>query len=141
MSWWIWVLIGLFLLAVEAASTTLHIGIFAMGAFLVSLLVAVGAGGPLWMQLLIFTVSSVVALLFVRPYLVRKLKMNQPSRVDTMVGEEAVVAEDIAVAGIGKAEMRGTTWSARNVGNTPLARGQRCVVERVEGLVLHIRAS
>lgn len=141
MSWWIWVLIALLLLAVEAASTTMHIGVFAIGAVVVAILAALGVGGPLWLQLVIFSVTSVVALVFVRPYIVAKLKMNQPNQVDTMIGEQAIATDDIDVSGIGKAEMRGTTWNARNVGSTPVARGQRCVVERVEGLVLHIKAS
>ncbi len=58
-----------------------------------------------------------------------------------MIGAQAIATEDILVAGLGKAEMRGTTWSARNVGETALARGQRCVVAGIEGLVLHIKAS
>lgn len=142
MAWWIWVLAGFLLLAVEMAATTMHIGLFAVGAFVVAILVAAGAGGPLWLQLVIFTATSIVALLFVRPILVRKLRLYDATKqVDTLVGEQALAMDDIGVAGFGKAEMRGTTWNAHNVGTTPLTRGQRCTVERVEGLVLHIRAS
>jgi membrane protein implicated in regulation of membrane protease activity len=48
--------------------------------------------------------------------------------------------DDLQPAGIGKAEMRGSTWNARNVGETVLRRGQRATVEHVEGLVLYVRA-
>jgi inner membrane protein len=41
---------------------------------------------------------------------------------------------------VGKAEMRGTSWNTRNIGDQPLARGQRCRVERVEGLMIFVRA-
>jgi inner membrane protein len=51
-----------------------------------------------------------------------------------------VAAEDIAANAIGKAELRGTSWTARNVGEKPLARGERCTVERIEGLTIFIRA-
>ncbi|HUP60978.1 MAG TPA: NfeD family protein [Thermoanaerobaculia bacterium] len=141
MSWWIWVLIGLVLLAVEFASTTLHLGLFAVGAFVVALLGGAGLDLPLWSQLLIFTGVSVFALVFLRPYLLRKLKLNVPVTMDTLVGESALPLEELAPAGMGRAELRGTTWTARNIGETVLARGQRCVVAHVEGLVLHIRAS
>lgn len=141
MTWWIWVLIGLALLAVEFASTTLHLGLFAVGAFVVALLHVFGLDLPLWSELLIFTGVSLFALLFLRPYLLRKLKLNVPVKMDTLVGEPAFALEELAPASMGKAEMRGTTWTARNVGETVLARGQRCVVANVEGLVLHIRAS
>jgi membrane protein implicated in regulation of membrane protease activity len=35
--------------------------------------------------------------------------------------------------------MRGTSWSARNIGEKSLARGERCKVERVEGLTIYVR--
>jgi inner membrane protein len=44
------------------------------------------------------------------------------------------------VNSVGKAEMRGTAWNTRNIGDQPLARGQRCRVERVEGLMIFVRA-
>jgi membrane protein implicated in regulation of membrane protease activity len=141
MTWWIWVLIGFALLALEFSTTTLHIGFFAVGAFVTGILVALGLDIPLWSQILIFTGVSLVAFFFLRPILVRKLKLDQKKVVDTLVGEAAMTMEEIPVQGLGKAEMRGTTWSARNVGETVLARGQRCVVADVEGLVIHVRAS
>jgi membrane protein implicated in regulation of membrane protease activity len=141
MTWWIWILIGFALLAFEFVSSTMHVGLFAVGAFVVGILVALGVPMPLWGQILIFTGVSLVALFFVRPILVRKLGLSRPNMVDTMIGEKALALDDIGIEGLGKAEMRGTTWSARNVGATALARGQRCTVERIDGLVLHVRAS
>src|SRR5579872_3824752 len=140
MAWWIWILIGFSFLALEFVSTTMHSAFFAAGAFLVALLVALHVGGPLWVQILVFTLFSLATLLLIRPIVVRKLKLSKTVVVDTMVGEQAVALEDITAAGVGKAEMRGSTWSARNVGETTLARGQRCRVESIEGLELHVRA-
>lgn len=141
MTWWIWILIGFALLAFEFVATTMHIGLFAVGAFVVGILAAFGVPMPLWGQILIFTGVSLVSLFVVRPMLVRKLKLYAPNTVDTMLGEKATALDDIAVEAVGKAEMRGTTWNARNVGPAALARGQRCTVERIDGLVLHVRAS
>ena len=141
MSWWIWVLIGMALLVVEFASTTMHLGLFAVGAFVVAILVGAGVEMPLWGQLVTFTGVSIFALFFIRPIIVRKLRLNVTRVVDTLVGEQAVAINEIGPAGLGKAEMRGTTWSARNIGETALMPGQRCVVAAVEGLVIHIRAS
>ncbi len=141
MTWWIWVLVGLALLAVEFASTTMHLGLFAVGAFVVAILVGAGVDLPLWGQLVIFTGVSVFSLLFIRPILVRKLKLDRKPVVDSLVGEQALALSDIPVAELGRAEMRGSTWSARNIGETALLRGQRCVVAHVEGLLLHVKAS
>jgi membrane protein implicated in regulation of membrane protease activity len=140
MAWWIWVLVAFVLLTIEFFSTTMHIGFFAVGAFLVAILVGSGVDIPLWGQLLIFAITSVVALIFVRPFIVRKLGLSRTPVVDTMIGEEAVVMGEIPAAGMGKAELRGSTWNARNVGETTLAAGQRCTVERIDGLLLHVKA-
>jgi membrane protein implicated in regulation of membrane protease activity len=43
------------------------------------------------------------------------------------------------VNAIGKAELRGSTWNARNVGETPITEDQRCRVESVDGLTLSVR--
>ena len=141
MSWWIWVLIGVALLAAEFASTSMHIGLFAVGALVVAALVALGVDMPLWGELLTFTVVSLLGFFFVRPVLVRKLRLQSTKVVDSLVGEQALTLDEIPVAGLGKAEMRGSTWNARNVGETALMRGQRCTVAGVEGLVIHVRAS
>jgi membrane protein implicated in regulation of membrane protease activity len=141
MVWWIWVLIAFGILGLEMTAATLHVGFFAVGALAVALLVALGMDMPLWAQLVIFTIVSLIAFFFLRPVLVKKLKLDQKKVVDSLVGEQALALEDIGVGGNGRAEMRGTTWSARNIGETALIRGQRCVVAEVDGLVIHLRAS
>ena len=141
MPWWIWVLAAFLLLIVEFFTTTAHVGFFAVGAFLVAILVGLGIGGPLWFQLLFFAVSSVVLLIFVRPIIIKRLGLNKTPVVDQIAGEHAVALEAMDAESDGRAEMRGTTWSARNVGATAIARGQKCVVERVVGLTLHVRAA
>lgn len=139
MAWWIWVLIGFFLLSLEFVASTMHSAFFAAGAFLVALLVSLNAGGPLWTQLLTFTVFSLATLFLIRPYVVAKLRLNETKVVDTMVGEHAKAVDAIAVTAYGRAEMRGTQWKVQNVGDTPLTAGQHCTVERVDGLVLYVR--
>ena len=42
--------------------------------------------------------------------------------------------------GVGKAEMRGASWTARTAGDATLPKGCQCRVERVEGLTLWLRA-
>ncbi|HKB81232.1 MAG TPA: NfeD family protein [Thermoanaerobaculia bacterium] len=139
MAWWIWTLIGFFFLLLEFLASTMHSAFFAAGAFLVALLVAVNVAGPLWAQILVFTLFSLATLLLIRPWVVRKLHLSRTVVVDTMIGEQALALGELPPDAFGKAELRGSTWNAHNIGETALARGQRCIVERVEGLTLHVR--
>jgi len=140
MAWWIWVLAGFALLAIEMASTTMHVGFFGLGALIEGLIVGLGFGGVLWVQILTFTLVSLVALFFIRPIVMKKLRLNETKYVDSFVGESAVAIDAIGPGVTGKAEMRGSTWTAVNLGSSPLVAGQRARVERVDGLTIHIRA-
>jgi membrane protein implicated in regulation of membrane protease activity len=48
--------------------------------------------------------------------------------------------EEIGPGAVGRAELRGTVWSARNQDTAALARGQRCTVVNVDRLMIFIKA-
>jgi membrane protein implicated in regulation of membrane protease activity len=141
MIWWLWILLGLGLLALEMAMPGGFFALFfGVGALLVGALVSVGAAGPAWMQWLLFSVLSIGALATLRKPLQARLNLKGSRRpVDSLVGEMAVALEDFEPGGLGKVELRGTSWSARNRGSVTLGKGRRCVVEKVDGLTLWVR--
>lgn len=141
MLWWIWILLGFFLLLVELLTPGgLYLLFFGFAAIIVGLLAGLSLAGPPWMEWLLFSVLSVVALsLFRRPLLKRLRPAATGNEVDSLVGETAVVLEEMTVGTIGQVELRGSAWNAQNVGPSLLARGQRCKVEKVDGLMLLVR--
>jgi membrane protein implicated in regulation of membrane protease activity len=90
-----------------------------------------------------FSVLSVASLLTLRGPILRRLETtgDDAGQIDSLVGVPVVVAEDIAPGADGRAELRGTSWGAQNVGTEVLAQGDKGVVERVDGLKLYIRRS
>ncbi len=138
---WIWMLLGLALVAAELLTPGgFYLLFFGAGALLVGGLSFFGLAGPPAMQWLVFSALSVTsALLFRRPLLQHFQHRSHGKRGDDLVGETAIAAETIAAGDVGRAELRGTTWSARNVDAKPLQAGDRCVVERVDGLVIGLR--
>jgi membrane protein implicated in regulation of membrane protease activity len=141
MDWWIWILLGLVLLLAELVTPGgFYILFFGLGGIAVGLLSVFEAAGPSWFHIVLFSIISVFSLWFFREKLLELTRGPSMDRVDTYIGETAVVLDDISVNGIGKAEMRGTPWNTRNVSGRPLARGERCKVERVEGLTIFVRA-
>jgi membrane protein implicated in regulation of membrane protease activity len=140
--WWAWALVGLALLGVEVFTPGgFFVLFFGVGALLVALLAGLGVAGPPWAQWLIFSAVSVVSLLLFRSRLLKRFGHGEPGRIlDTLEDEVATPLEDLAPGAVGKAELRGAPWTARNADERLLARGQRCRVSRVEGLTLHLRA-
>jgi membrane protein implicated in regulation of membrane protease activity len=141
-TWWMWLLLGVFLAVVEILTPgTLVVIFFAIGAFLVGLLDLAGLALSLPVQGLLFVATSVAALLVFRKPLLRRMEAATPAhKVDQLPGETAIAMEDIPPRAFGKAEMHGSAWNVQNIGDTPITRSQRCRVERVEGLTLYVRA-
>ena len=88
----------------------------------------------------VFTGIAIVSLLVFRGPLLARMKASeiQHPDVDSMIGEIAIPVDTLAAGAIGKVELRGTTWSARNAGPTPLTKGQRSKVTGMDGLTLLI---
>ena len=141
MNWWIWILIGLSLVFAEVFTPGgFYLLFFGIGGVAVGLLALAEYSGPAWLQVILFSVISVSALWLFREKLLQTFQDKSQHAVDSFIGETAKVVDEIAVNGVGKVELRGASWSARNVGATPLSIGGRCLVERVEGLTLFVRA-
>ena len=139
MAWWMWVVLGVVLLVVEFSTPGgLFALFFGIGAFVVAIAAALEA--PPVVQWTLFTVVSLVLLVTLRNMLLQKLHAKGGGPIDTLVGEQAVVLEDVPASGEGKAELRGTPWTARSEGGVALSRGTACRVTRVDGLTIWLRA-
>jgi membrane protein implicated in regulation of membrane protease activity len=142
MTWWVWAIAGLVLLGAELFVPVdffvFFLGVAALG---VSGATALGVVATTSAQLLAFSVLAVVAMVALRGPLVARLR-RAPDRgvgIENLIGEVAVLLAPLAAGEVGKAELRGTTWSVRSRQGETLPAGRRCRVERVEGLVLWVR--
>jgi len=140
MTWWIWLMAGFALLAGELLTPGLfYLAFLGVSACLVAVLAWLWPGTELWVQVLCFSVTM-TALALYRTRLLEIFDMRPPQiAVDELSAEFAVALEPIAAGAQGKAELRGTSWTARNVSGDALAARDRCRVVRVDGLVLEIR--
>jgi membrane protein implicated in regulation of membrane protease activity len=142
MAWWIWAFLGLILLGVEITTPGgFYILFFGLSALVVATLAGFGIAEVEWIQWLLFSVMSVASLFIFRGPLLRMIKSHDVAgpAVDTMIGEIAIPLEPLEPGRTGKAECRGSAWTAHNGGLVVLAKGQRSVVERVEGLALWLK--
>jgi membrane protein implicated in regulation of membrane protease activity len=88
---------------------------------------------------LLFAALSVIGLALFRNRFQRWFQVDpQLPPVDALVGEIGQTMEDLAPGAVGKVELRGSAWSARNASSGPISRGARCRVVRVDGLMLFV---
>ena len=143
MVWWLWVVAGFGLLGCELLTPGgFFFFFFGLGAVVVGALTWAGVAGPPWLQWFLFTLVSLVCLLPLRSRLLHWMGTgpDAAASVDTLVGQLAVLLDDLPPGELGKAELRGTAWNVRNADQRALRRGQRGKVTRVDGLTLWLQA-
>lgn len=140
MAWWLWVAIAIVLLVVEASATReFTLFCFGISALGVGLMTALGIYSvPI--QFVSFAVLSVAGVFWVRDWLREAASHTglHEHEFGNVIGQIAFPLDDLIPFGFGKAELRGTTWSAHNASNVPIPRGRRCKVMSVKGLTLWI---
>lgn len=142
MTWWMWLILGFILMLAEFLTLgSFYIIFFGAGAVLVGLLSLFGLSGPQWLEWTLFTMFSVAGILLFREKLRRRLEIPpRPESTESVVGKIVVVVEPIPIGSVGRVEMSGTAWTAKNLGQQPLASGQSVTVEQLDGLILGVRA-
>jgi membrane protein implicated in regulation of membrane protease activity len=139
MQWWLWIAGGLALIVAELVTPSgFFIIFFGLGALTVGLLAGIQAVASVWVQWLLFSILSVVYLVVFRGRLQAKVQIPPPPNVDSLVGVLAIVQERLLPGVVGKVEVRGSMWSARNTSNVTLDAGQRARVAAVDGLTLTV---
>ena len=141
MIWWYWILGGLVLAAIELATPGgFFFMFFAVAAVLVGLLELAGILDADALQWALFSIISVACLALFRKPLLQRINRGEPREaVDSLVGELVTATDAIPPGQFGRAELRGTMWTVRNVDEMTLTPGERCRVVAVRGLELDIR--
>ena len=130
----VWISAIVIFVAVEAFTVQL-VCIWFGAAALVTLAAAL-LGAPLWLQLTIFPVCTVILLAFTRP-VVKKLMKSKTIRTnaDRILGMKAVVIQDVNNdAAEGQVKVMGQIWSARSLTDDILTTGTNVVVRSIEGV-------
>ena len=118
-----------------------YILFFGLSALLVGTLAGLEIVSMDWLQWLLFSVIAIGSLLVFRGPLLARMSGGRRctcADVDSMVGEVAIPLEALPAGATGRAELRGSTWTAKNVGPTDFRKGQRGKVTKVDGLTLWI---
>ncbi len=132
----IWLGVLVVMLVAEGATAGLVSIWFATGA-LAALIVQV-LGGWLWLQILVFLLVSLAALLLLRP-MARKMlqKDRQATNADRVYEMLGVAETDIDnVAGTGTVKLDGKVWTARSLTGEPIPAGTLVQAKMIEGVKL-----
>jgi inner membrane protein len=134
-----WLALGMTLVVAELATPSgFFIIFFGIAALTVGVLSALEMAGTTWVQWTLFSVLTIAYVLLFRGRLQTKVQMPQRSDVDSLIGGLAIVQERLLPGVVGRVEVRGSMWSARNTSQVTLDAGQRARVATVDGLTLTV---
>ena len=129
--------LGVFILSIVIELATM--GLFTIwfaGGSLIALIVAL-LGAPMWLQITLFILISVVLLLFTRPIAMKYYnKGRTKTNVDSLIGEVAVVTETIDnLEGKGAIRIKGLEWSAKSEQDgVKIFADTKVIIQKIEGV-------
>ena len=130
----VWLVLMVVFLAAEASAVSVGALWVAAGA-LIALLTAL-AGGPAWLQTLLFLAVSAGLLLALRPLVKKYLSPKlTATNVDSVVGSTGLVTAAIDnVSAVGQVKLGAMEWTARSTSGQPIPAGTLVKVDRIEGV-------
>lgn len=136
----LWLVVLIVSIVVEIISLGLTSIWFAGGAIVALILSALSL--PLWLQILVFLVVSIVLMVFTRPIAVKYFNKDRVrTNVESMIGRQAIVISEVNnLQGIGQVTVGGQEWTARSEDdNKNLQVGTVVQVVAVNGVKLIVR--
>ena len=140
MPWWAWLTAGILLMVIELAAVDAAFYLVFLGAaaILVGIAVFGDPGLPIWGQWALYAVLAVASMVFFRRKLYDRLRGGAQGFDNSTVGEIVEVAEEVPAGGRTRVAMRGTQWTATNVGTMAMDAGAQARVVAVSGATVDI---
>lgn len=139
--WLVWLVIAFACLILELSSGDFYITCFAVGA-VVAIFPAI-CDSPMWLQILIWAIGSVLSIYFIRPVLLRRFhpkSRQRKSNADALIGCTGIVTETIENDGYGWVKVYGDIWKAHSIDGKAILKGESvCVVSR-DSIILTVKA-
>jgi membrane protein implicated in regulation of membrane protease activity len=111
---WMWWLGGAIALGIVEIIVLDVVVLMLIGGSLAAALAA-ALGAPVWLQVIVFCVVSVLLVVTLRPWVLRQLRKRVPlteTNAAAQVGRTAVVVAEVSEAG-GRVKLTGEVWTAR----------------------------
>lgn len=139
-AWQLWLTACLVLFILELFTSGFILVCFAVGSFTACIFALFGLSVE-W-QIIIFSISTVLSLVFVRPFIIKisSNKQEIPSGMDAIVGRLVMVYEDIdPIKHTGSISCDGDVWKAQTIDNEFVAKGDIVKIISYNSLVLTVK--
>lgn len=130
-----WTGLIIFLVIIEAATVEL-VTVWFIASAIAALIVSIFVDS-LVIQFGVFVILGVVLLITTRPLLIKLLKpKGEKTNLDRVIGEKAIVTEDILPDERGEVKVDGKRWTA--ISKEKLVKGDSVKVLKIDGVKLQV---
>lgn len=134
----LWAIAGVGLIVVELVSFTFVLVFLGVGALITALLTWVGLTPTTNLQLVAFSISSLLLLIFFRKA-ARKMFAGHGINMADDIGQHVKVIKDIPPNGEGDVLYRGSVWNAVSDSNETIPEGATVEITATEGIRLKVK--
>ena len=142
MTWWAWMVLGAVILGAElfAIDAQFYLVFLGVSAALVGAASLAGIDMAESTQWMAFALLSLAFFFTFRRALYDKIRGGAPGFQESISGDTVTVSGDLAPGAEGRAELRGTEWTIRNVSADTIVGGTRAKVIKTDGVILHVES-
>lgn len=136
---YVWLIASAVMFLMEIFTISFLLFFPAVGAFFAFLCAIFGAS--LTVQTIVFIISSILMILFIRPIVTKFFKSNNVAmNSKSVVGKNAVVIKAIDnIHGKGQVKVAGEVWSAVSSTDDNIEEGATVIVLKIEGVKLIVK--
>ena len=134
----IWLILVVLFLMVESSTVALVSAWFAAGSLVA--MIASFFNAPVWLQIVLFLVTSAALLALLRPLMRKFIKPRiVKTNVDAVIGTTGSVTVTIDnLASTGQVKIGAMEWTARSSSGDTIAEGSIVQVDRIEGVKVYV---
>lgn len=134
-----WAIAILIFSVLEAITAQLVSIWFVLGS--VGAIIAAACDASIFVQVSVFIVVSVLALLITRPLVKKYVRPKiQKTNADRSIGQEAVIIQQVNnLVATGQAKLGGNVWTVRSADGSVIEEGEIVIVEEIEGVKLIVK--
>ncbi|HMO01750.1 MAG TPA: NfeD family protein [Oligoflexia bacterium] len=139
MHWWVWVVTGIILSAVELLLPAgFVLLVFGISFLLTGIASAMGVFYASWQEWFFAGFISIILLIILKKRFFKNYNASLTAGHTDLVGEWVIIKSDLSKNTFGSGELRGTIWKVFNESSDQLIAGSKARVVRIEGLTLFV---
>ena len=128
----IWFVLCLIAIGIEISTSQLVSIWFAGGAFISLILACFNVSWQI--QLIVFTVSSILLLIITKPIISKKIiDVHKNQNVNSLVGQEILIIKEVSINKPGEGKIRDVVWTCKTKEQVILSEGEFCEIIAVNG--------